>query len=207
MFIWPDSNEIRHLLSADHSQRTDPNHPAAQFVTDVVVRDDDIGNNSLIQLRLSNDDLFYIGSNHSLWLRNASTPPGTYHIEIQAKNLQLETKKFYQVLIYDRHTLKLNLFQNMTGTFSRFSLLIIVIISFLATGGTIVMLIYYLWKRVQYSDNVQKRLYGSRLIVNDEEKSKQNSPQMKINTLPTIHNHDYAVIVKPMKKVGQSTWR
>jgi hypothetical protein len=87
----------------------------------------------------------------------------------------------------------------MSGTFSRFSLLIIIILSFLATGSTIFILIYYLWIRLHYPQNVQKRLYGSRLIVNDEDKSKQNSPQSKTNILPSIHNHDYAVIVKQRK--------
>ena len=187
------------LLAAYSSQRLDPDHPSAQFITDIVVRDDDIGNNSLIQLRLSKDDLFYIGSNHSLWLRNASIPPGTYDIEIQAKNFQLETKKFFHVLIFDRHSFRLNIFENMTGKFSRFSLWLIVSISFVATGSTIFLLVYYLWIRLHYAENVQKRLYGSRLIVNDEDKSKQNSPQTKSSVLSTIHNHDYAVIVKPRK--------
>jgi hypothetical protein len=41
--------------------------------------------------------------------------------------------------------------------------------------------------------------YGSRLIVNDEEKSKQNSPQTKINVLSNTHNHNYAVIGKQRK--------
>ena len=84
----------------------------------------------------------------------------------------------------------------MRRTFSQFSLLIIIILSFLATGSTIFILIYYLWIRLHYPQNVQKRLYGSRLIVNDEDKSKENSPQTKMNILSTNHNHDYAVIVK-----------
>ncbi|CAF4223926.1 unnamed protein product, partial [Rotaria magnacalcarata] len=66
VFIWPDSNEIRHILSDDHSQRIDSNNPLSQFLTDIVVQDDDIGNNSLIQLIISKNDLFYIGSNNSL---------------------------------------------------------------------------------------------------------------------------------------------
>jgi hypothetical protein len=80
----------------------------------------------------------------------------------------------------------------MRRTFSKFSLLIIIILSFLATGSTIFILIYYLWIRLHYPQNVQKHLYGSRLIVNDEDKSKENSPQTKMNIL----NHDYAVIIK-----------
>jgi hypothetical protein len=199
IFLWPDSDEIRHILSGDHSQRTDPLNPSSQFLTDIVVRDDDIGNNSLIQLTISNTDLFYIGSNNSLWLRNSSILPGTYDIEIDAKNFDLITKKSFHVVIYDRNPFKLSLLNNMRRTFSRFSLLIIIILSFLATGSTIFILIYYLSIRLHYTQNVQKRLYGSRLIVNDEEKSKQNSPQTKINVLSNNHNHDYAVIGKQRK--------
>ena len=70
-------------------------NPSSQFLTDIVVRDDDIGNNSLIQLIISNNDLFYIGSNNSLWLRNSSILPGTYDIEIEAKNFDLITKKIF----------------------------------------------------------------------------------------------------------------
>jgi len=87
----------------------------------------------------------------------------------------------------------------MRQTFSRFSVLTIIVVSFIATGSTIFLLIYYLWMRLHYTKNVQKRLYGSRLIVNDEDKSKQNSPQSKMNILSTNHNHDYAVIVKQRK--------
>ncbi|CAF2717221.1 unnamed protein product [Rotaria sp. Silwood2] len=199
IFIWPDSDEIRHVLSDDHSQRIDSNNPLSQFLTDIVVQDNDIENNSLIQLIISNNDLFYIGSNNSLWLRNSSILPGTYDIEIEAKNIDLITKKFLHIVIYDRSPFKLNLFNNMRQTFSRFSLLIIIILSFLATGSTICILIYYLWIRLHYTSDVQKHLYGSRLIVNDEDKSKQNSPQTKMNILSTNHNHDYAVINKQRK--------
>ncbi|CAF3939074.1 unnamed protein product, partial [Rotaria sordida] len=199
IFIWPDTDEIRHVLSDDHSQRIDSNNPLSQFLTDIVVQDNDIENNSLIQLIISNNDLFYIGSNNSLWLRNSSILPGTYDIEIEAKNIDLITKKFLHIIIYDRSPFKLNLFNNMRRTFSRFSLLIIIILSFLATGSTISILIYYLWIRLHYTSDVQKHLYGSRLIVNDEDKSKQNSPQTKMNILSTNHNHDYAVINKQRK--------
>ncbi len=92
----------------------------------------------------------------------------------------------------------------MRKNFSQFPLLIIIILSFLATGSTIFILIYYLWIRLHYPQNVQKRLYGSRLIVNDEEKSKQNSPQMKMNSLT---NHDYAVIVKQRKVCLVDNWK
>ena len=128
-------------------------------------------------------------------MSNTSIPPGTYDIEIEARNLDLITKKQYHIVIYDRHPLKLNIFHNMRRTLSQFSLLSIIILSFLATGSTIFILIYYLWIRLHYPQNVQKHLYGSRLIVNDDEKSKQNSPQTKINS----QNHDYAVIVKQRK--------
>ncbi|CAF1616000.1 unnamed protein product, partial [Adineta ricciae] len=197
VFIWPDSDEIRHILSVDHSQRTDPNNPLAQFLTDIVVGDDDIGNNSAVQLSISNNDLFYIGSNNSLWLYNSSISPGTYDIEIVAKNLDLVTKKMFHVVIYNRNPFQLNILSNMRQTFSRFSLLIIIVLSFIATGSTIFLLIYYLWMRLQYNQNVKKHLYGSRLIVNDEDKSKESSPQTKLNILST--NHDYAVIVKQRK--------
>ncbi|CAM4755086.1 unnamed protein product [Rotaria magnacalcarata] len=199
VFIWPDSNEIRHILSDDHSQRIDSNNPLSQFLTDIVVQDDDIGNNSLIQLIISKNDLFYIGSNNSLWLRNSSVLPGTYEIEIIAKNFDLVTKKLLHIIIYDRNPFKLNLLNNMRETFSRFSVTIIIILSFLATGSTIVLLIYYLWLRLHYTSDVRKRLYGSRLIVNDEDKSKQSSPQTKMDVLSDTHNHDYAVVIKQRK--------
>lgn len=196
VFLWPDSNEIRHVLSDDHSQRLDPLHPTSQFITDIVVQDDDIGNNSFIQLQIPKTDLFYIGSNHSLWLRNASITPGTYEIEIEARNFDLITKKTYEIVIYDRNPFQLNLFSNMRQRFSQYSLLTIIVLSFLATGSTIFILIYYTYSRLHYSRNGQKHFYGSRLIVNDEDKSKENSPQTKIST---SSNHDYAVIVKQRK--------
>lgn len=200
IFIWPDSDEIRHVLSDDHSQRIDSFNPSSQFLTDIIVQDNDIGNNSFVQLAVLNNELFYIGSNNSLWLRNSSILPGTYDIEIEAKNLDLTTKKILHVIIYERNPFKLNLLNNMHRTFSRFSLITIIILSFLATASTIFILIYYLSIRLNYTSDVQKRLYGSRLIVNDEEKSKQNSPQTKTNSLSiTSHNHDYAVIHKQRK--------
>ena len=199
IFLWPDSDEIRHILSGDHSQRTDPLHPSAQFLTDIIVRDDDIGNNSLIQLIIPHNPLFYIGSNHSLWLKNTSILPGTYQIEIEARNWDLITRKHYQILIYERNPFKLDIFHNMRRTFSQFSLLTIIILSFLATGSTIFILIYYLWMRLHDPSNVPKHLYGSRLIVNDDEKSKENSPQTKSNTFSSNQQHDYAVILKQRK--------
>ncbi len=201
IFLWPDSDEIRHVLAGDHSQRTDPLNPLSQFITDIVVRDDDIGNNSLVQLSISNNDLFYIGSNNSLWLRNSSMLQGTYDIEIEAKNFDLITKKIFHITIYEHHPFKLTFINNMRRTFSKskFSLFIIIILSFLATGSAIFILIYYLSIRLHYPQNVQKHFYGSRLIVNDEDKSKQNSPQTKTNILSTNYNHDYAVIVKQRK--------
>ena len=201
IFLWPDSEEIRHILSGDHSQRTDPLHPSAQYLTDIIVRDDDLGNNSLIQLTIPRSELFYIGLNHSLWLKNTSIVPGTYQIEIEARNWDLITRKHYQILIYERNPFKLNILHNMRRTFSQFSLLTIIILSFLATGSTIFLLIYFLGIRLHYPSNVPKHLYGSRLIVNDEDKSKENSPQTKPNnSLPSNHHqHDYAVILKQRK--------
>ncbi|CAF1405816.1 unnamed protein product [Adineta steineri] len=199
VFIWPDPDEILHSLSGVQSQRTDPANPLSQFITDIVVRDDDIGNNSFVQLSVTNNELFYIGSNNSLWLYNSSILPGTYDIEIVAKNLDLITKKIFHVIIYNRSSSGTNLLYYMRRRFSDFSLLIIIFLSFIATGSTIFLLIYYLWMRLHYTGDVKKHLYGSRLIVNDEDKSKQNSPQTKMNILSTNHNHDYAVIVKQRK--------
>lgn len=200
IFLWPDSEEIRHILSGDHSHRTDSLHPSAQFLTDIVVRDYDIGNNSFIQLSIPQSELFYIGSNHSLWLKNTSILSGTYEIEIEARNWDLITRKHYHILIYERNPFKLNLLHNMRRTFSQFSLLTIIILSFLATGSTIFLLIYFLGIRLHYPSNVPKHLYGSRLIVNDEDKSKENSPQTKPNNnLPSNQHHDYAVILKQRK--------
>jgi hypothetical protein len=198
IFIWPDSNEIRHILSDDHSQRIDSDNPSAQFITDIIVRDNDLGNNSLVELTISTNDFFYIGSNNSLWLRNLSILPGTYRIELEAKNFHYETKKNLEIIIYQRNPLGLNLLNNMSDTLKKFPILILIILIFLTICLIIFLIIYYLCIR----KTVEKRLYGSRLIVNDEDKSKQNSPQTKTTTtaiLPIVHNNDYAVITKQRK--------
>jgi flagellar basal body-associated protein FliL len=87
----------------------------------------------------------------------------------------------------------------MSKTLKKFPILIIIILIFLTISLICFLIIYYLCLR----KNVEKRLYGSRLIVNDEDKSKQNSPQTKITTgiLPTNQKNDYAVITK-QRKVG-----
>ena len=197
IFIWPDSDEIRHILSDDHSKRIDSNNPLSQFITDIIVRDNDLGNNSLIELTISPNDFFYIGSNNSLWLRNLSIPPGTYHIELLAKNFKYETKKNLNILIYQRNPLGLNFLYDMSKTLKKFPLLIIIILISLTICLIIFLIIYYICIR----KTVEKRLYGSRLIVNDEDKSKQNSPQTKTTTtiLPIAHHNDYAVITKQRK--------
>jgi hypothetical protein len=194
IFIWPDSNEIRHILSDDHSQRIDSDNPLSQFITDIIIRDNDIGNNSLILLTNSNTELFYIGLNNSLWLRNSSILSGTYDIELQANNIQYQTKKYLHIIIYQYNPLGLNLFNNMSKTFKKFPILILI---FLIICFICFLIIYYLCLK----KNVEKKLYGSRLIVNDEDKSKQNSPQTKITTgiLPINQKNDYAVITKQRK--------
>ncbi|CAF3469268.1 unnamed protein product [Rotaria socialis] len=204
VFIWPESDEIQHVLSHDHSERIDVNNPNAQFITDIIMYDDDIGNNSLIDLTMSdNNELFYVGPNNSLWLRNSSIQPGNFYIELQAKNFEFETKKFLHIIISEENSLKLNLFNNMNKNFHRFSMIIITIVTFSIMSFTIFLIIYYFCIR----KNVEKKLYGSRLIVNDEDKSKQNSPQTKSTTviLPSIHNSDYTIITKQRKvPSGQS---
>lgn len=191
VFVYPNSNEIRHVLFSGKSSRS------GQFISEIVVRDDDIGNNSVVKLSLEKNEYFYIGPNNSLWLRNESILPGVYSVEVRARNWKLESVKRFEIQIFDRHAIKFKLFENFRSNLSRFSLLFIVVISLIATGTTIFLLIYYLWIRLHYSKNVEKRFYGSRLIVNDEEKSKESSPQMKNNCLTTIDHHDYAMIVKP----------
>ncbi|CAF3462335.1 unnamed protein product [Rotaria sp. Silwood1] len=198
VFIWPETNEIQHILSDDHSEHIDINNPLAQFITDIIIRDDDLGNNSLINLTISNNEFFYIDLNNSLWLKNSSILPGLYKIELQAKNFEFETKKFLHIIINERNLLRLNLFNNMSKTFKKFSILIIIIlIFFIIMSFIIFFIIYYLCIR----KNVEKKLYGSRLIVNDEDKSKQNSPQTKSTTviLPSIHSNDYTIITKQRK--------
>jgi len=85
----------------------------------------------------------------------------------------------------------------MSKTFKNFPILIIIILIFLIISLMSFFIIYYFCLR----KNVEKRLYGSRLIVNDEDKSKQNSPQTKIITgiLPINQKNDYAVITKQRK--------
>ncbi|CAF4039206.1 unnamed protein product [Rotaria sp. Silwood2] len=197
IFIWPETNEIQHILSDDHSEHIDIDNPLAQFITDIIIRDNDLENNTLINLTISNTEFFYIGSNNSLWLKNSSILPGIYEIEVQAKNFEFETKKILNIIINERNLLRLNLFNNMSKTFKKFSMLFTIILIFFLISFIIFFIIYYLCIR----KNVEKKLYGSRLIVNDEDKSKQNSPQTKSTTviLPSIHSNDYTIITKQRK--------
>ncbi|CAF1035712.1 unnamed protein product [Rotaria sordida] len=199
VFIWPESNEIQHILSDDHSKYIDINNPLAQFITDIIIQDDDLDKNSLFNLTiLNNNEFFYIGLNNSLWLKNSSILPGIYEIEFQIKNYEFEIKKILNIIIINkRNLLRLNLFNNINKTFKKFSMLITIILIFFIISFIIIFIIYYLCIR----KNVEKKLYGSRLIVNDEDKSKQNSPQTKSTTviLPSIHNNDYNIITKQRK--------
>jgi hypothetical protein len=86
----------------------------------------------------------------------------------------------------------------MSKTLRKFPILITIILIFLTISLISFLIIYYLCVKT----NVEKRLYGSRLIVNDEDKSKQNSPQTKTTTtvvLPSIHSNNYTVITKQRK--------
>ena len=199
MFIWPEVEEIRHVLSDDHSQRLDPDRPSGQFIGDILVRDDDLGNNSLHQLTLNDDQWFYIGANASLWLRNSSMSPGVYQVELQVTNFPYETRKSLRIVIIERHSLGLSLWKNLRQTFSHLPVFLVILLACFASLSLLFLLAYYLCVR----GNVQKRLYGSRLIVNDEDKSKQNSPQTKTSALilPASANQNYASISK-QRKVG-----
>lgn len=197
MFIWPDVEEIRHVLSDDHSERLDPEQPSAQFIADILIRDDDIGNNSLHQLKINHDQWFYIGVNSSLWLRNSSMLPGVYQVELQVTNFPYETRKSLRIIIIERHSLGLSLLKNLRQTFSHLPVFFVVLLMCFASLSLVFLLVYY----VCFRRNVRKRLYGSRLIVNDEDKSKQNSPQTKTSTmiLPASANQNYASISKQRK--------
>ena len=138
-------------------------------------------------MAVSNDALFYIGPNNSLWLRNASIAPGMYEIELKATNDELETRKQLHVLIYQRSPLRLNLLKNMAQKLSSLPMLIIIVLMCFACESIVFLTVYYLCVR----RTVQKRLYGSRLIVNDEDKSKQNSPQSKLSS--STPHHDYGI--------------
>ena len=190
IFIQPKSNDLYHTLS---NEPIDANNPLAQFITNIVVHDNDLGNNSFIELTLSNNELFYIGFNNSLWLKNSSILPGIYTIEFQAKNFEFITKKTLNIIINEQDLLGLNFFNNPSRILRKFPIVIILILTFVIT----IFIIYYLCIR----KNVEKRLYSSRLIVNDDDKSKQNSPQTKSTSviLPSIHSNDYAVITKQSK--------
>lgn len=191
VFVSPESDEIEHILSDNHSRRMDTNHPNAQFITDINIMDNDLGNNSLINLTISNSEYFYIGSNNSLWLKNSSMLPGVYAIEIIAKNHQYETRKILHIIINENSSLRLNLFSNINKTVRKFSMIITIILGFFIMSFTIFLIIYYSCIR----KSVEKKLYGSRLIVNDEDKSKQNSPQTK----PTLPEKDYTLMTKQKK--------
>lgn len=189
IFIWPDSHEIRHILSEDHSQRIDRENPSAQLITDIIIRDDDLGTNALINLTNTNNHLFYIGLNHTLWLRNSSILPGSYELELEAKNFQYISKKFLRILIYEQTPLAVNIFYKI----GKIPLLFIILLLVL----TISLILYYLCLRKK----VKKSLYGSRLIVNDEEKSKESTSPTKIpaGILPSRDRNDFAVITKQRK--------
>ncbi|CAF1326528.1 unnamed protein product [Adineta ricciae] len=198
VFVWPNTDEIRHILFDEHFQRIDHQNPSSQFITDIIVQDNDLGNNSHVKLSVIDNDLFYIGSNNSLWLRNSSTSPGSYSVELLAKNYQFETKKLLHIIINEHNPLGFYLFNNMSKTFRRFPILFIIIIA----GITVCLLSFIITYYICMRKNARKRLYGSQLIVNDEEKSKQNSPRMKTSSsviLPSIHNNNYTVIAKQRK--------
>ncbi len=81
---------------------------------------------------------------------------------------------------------------NLSRILKKFSILILIIFIFLTICLSSFLILYYFCLRKK----VEKRFYGSRLIVNDEDKSKENSPQTK---LPTNQKNDYAVITKQRK--------
>lgn len=203
MFVWPSSNEIRHILSEDHSHRLDEQNPSAQFITDLLVEDVDVGDNALVNVSIVDHELFYIGANNSLWLRNASMAPGSYSIELHAKNDHYDTSKHLRIIIYDRNPLTLYLFGNMSRTFRKFPFLFIVASIVIAISLLSFLISYYLCIR----SHTHKRMYGSRLIVNDEERSKHNSPRTKTASavlLPSVHSSNYTVIGK-QRKVSYAT--
>ena len=111
-----------------------------------------------------------------------------YDIELKATNDELETRKQLHVLIYQRSPLGLNLLKNMGQKLSSLPVLIIIVLTCFACASIVFLTVYYLCVR----RTVQKRLYGSRLIVNDEDKSKQNSPQSKLSS--STPHHDYGVL-------------
>ena len=111
---------------------------------------------------MTTDDLFYIGPNSSLWLRNASIPPGVYPIEFHVKNLQYERTKSLRIVILSRD----HLWRSLEQFIPYLSQVMIILLTSLASLSVTFLLIYYRCFR----SNVRKRLYGSRLIVNDEEK-------------------------------------
>ncbi|UJR09245.1 hypothetical protein I4U23_013491 [Adineta vaga] len=198
IFIWPNSNEIRHILTDDHSQRIDHQNPSSQFITDIIIHDNDLGNNSYVELSIVDNNLFYIGLNNSLWLRNSSMSPGSYNVELKAKNYHLGTKQMLHIIIYEHNPLGFYLFNNMRKTLRRFPFLFIILIIVITISLISFIVTYYLCMK----KNAHKRLYGSRLIVNDEEKFKPNSPQIKTTSsvvLPSIHSNNYTIIAKQRK--------
>lgn len=130
-------------------------------------------------------------------MKNSSIYPGTYQIELEAKNDQYIIRKNLQIIIYQRNPYGLNLLNNMSRRLKNSPILIIIIFLILLICLICSIILYYICLR----KNVEKKLYGSRLIVNDEDKSKQNSPQTKLTTgiLPIDSKNDYAVITKQRK--------
>ena len=181
IFVWPNSDEIVHLLASKSSS----DYGQAQFVSEIVIRDDDLANHSDYQLDLIDNELFYLGTNNSLWLKNNSALPGVYQIEFQLRNLQYNQQKLLRIRLEPANSFSRTMskyFHQLFSNGSFVSIWILITCGFLASCF---LLIYF---QCFHRSNEQKDFYGSRLIVNDEEKS----PQKKTNA-------DYATIVKQNK--------
>ena len=167
-FVWPKGDEFRHVLTDE-----------SPLVTEIVISDEDVGNNSIYQLSLTTDELFYIGANSSLYLRNASTAPGVYPLEFRVKNGRYETRKSLRVILLPASELSFGatFWKNLDNFIPSLSQLLIVLLTSFAVLSLVFLLIYYRCLR----SNVRQRLYGSRLIVNDEEKcsTTMNSPNSR----------------------------
>jgi hypothetical protein len=155
-------------------------------------------------LSLSNtaNDLFFIDTNSSLWLRNTSVLPGIYDIEFIVRNHPFETRKTLRILLTERRSFGWSLWwKNVRPIFTRLSRLFVILVLICLTSLSITFVLIYTccWR-----SNVRQRLYGSRLIVNDEDKSKQNSPQTTNTSTvlpPSISNLDSTISRNKQRKV------
>lgn len=142
--------------------------PTPQFIGVIAVRDDDLSNNSIAEFSLSENEIFFVDKNGSLWLRNGTTSNGIYSIELKIRNGQFEEKKTIRIRLEEKDRLDrifMKFFHRSTEN------VWLIVVFFLTLSGSICSCLTLIYFQCFRSTRERKDVYGSRLIVNDEEKS------------------------------------